>query len=369
MMTKQAVNLSPELSLLLSACFDLPLNEHQVAMLDGKRLLALARWHSVRPHLFSAVQDQSADWVSDLRRECLDINVSNLINTQETIRVIKFLEENQIPVYAYKGCAWAEWLYANLGQREFGDIDILVGVEKYQAALKLVSKAGYSPDPYRIYLLNGTPSVRDAFLRTDYHIPMLRKVSKSTLEFTLEMHWKVAYPRLDFHFPSSEWADFESFQRIQNESLRSFSNEYQFLLLLMHHGGKERWSKLKYLTDLKAYLTKYGSVTDWQYLTGMAQSKGMLKLFRYSLGLLRTLGVEWEKDWPDVRAIPIPPKLLMEWETMPKDSKNSTWAYFQHTLAMRDTFLEKLKIGTTHLRYASEINLLYHKFLWYLKLS
>lgn len=367
-MEQRDIALTPELSLLLSACFDLPLNESQVAKVNGERLLALARWHSVRPHLLSAVQTRAENWVAELRRECLDITVSNLINTQETIQVIKVLEENQIPVYAYKGSMWAEWLYGNLGQREFGDIDLLVGVGGFQKALQLVTQAGYSPDPYRIYLLNGPASVKEAFLRTDYHIPMLRKVSQSTLEFTLEMHWKVAYPRLDFYFPSSEWPDFESFRRIQNESLRSFSNEYQFLLLLMHHGGKERWSKLKYLTDLKAYLITYGSVTDWNLVTEMARSKGMLMLLRYSLGLLKSLGLEWEKGWPDVSLKVIPPRLVTEWESMPEISNNSSWAYFQHSLAMRDTFLERLKIATSHVRYASEFNLLYHKVRWYLKL-
>ena len=137
----------------------------------------------------------------------------------------------------------------------------------------------------------------------------------------------------------------------------------------MHHGGKERWSKLKYLSDVRAYLIRYGSLTDWESVTKIARSKNMLKLFRHSLGLLKSLGLEWKKDWPDVPAIPIHPKLLTEWETMPKDSENSTWAYFQNSLAMRDTFLEKLKIGASHVQYASEFNLLYHKILWYMKLT
>ena len=366
-MEHQGITLSPELSLLFSACFDLPLTESHFSGVDGERLLALARWHSVRPHLLAKVQNRAEDWIAELRRECLDITVSNLINTQETIQIIKVLEENQIPVYAYKGSMWAEWLYGNLGQREFGDIDMLVGVNGFQKALQLVSQAGYSPDPYRIYLLNGTSAVKEAFLRTDYHIPMLRKVLRSTLEFTLEMHWKVAYPRLGFDFPSSEWPEFESFRQVQKESLRSFSNEYQFLLLLMHHGGKERWSKLKYLTDLKAYLITYGSVTDWQAVIELARIKGMMKLFEYSLGLLRCLGPEWMKDWPDVPPVVSPPGLLKEWETMPKVSNNSSWSYLQHSVAMRDTFLERIKVVTSHARYASEFNLLYHKVRWYLK--
>ncbi|MPR32603.1 nucleotidyltransferase domain-containing protein [Salmonirosea aquatica] len=366
-MEKRSVGFSPELSLLISTSIDLPLDEQEMRSVRSDRLLALARWHNVRPQLFSLVQGKNESWVSELRQECLDITVSNLINTQETIRVAKILEENQIPVYAYKGCVWAEWLYGQVGKREFGDIDMLVGVDKYQSALDLVTKAGFSADPYRIYLLNGSPTLRDAFLRTDYHVPMLRKVTGSSLEFTLEMHWKVSYPRLGFHFPSSEWSTFELFHRIQNESLRSFSNEYQFLLLLMHHGGKERWLKLKYIADFATYLSRYGHETDWEVINEMAQKKGIQKLVEHSLGVLRGLGLEWKKEWPDVTPKTLSSSVLKEWENMPKNPKNSTWAYFRHALTMRDTLLDRLKVGKLHLSYASEFSLLYHKALWYLK--
>ena len=368
-MKNNLAHCSPELSLLISTCIGQPINEKEVSKVDGDRLLALARWHNIRPQLFSAVQGESLHWISELRQECLDITISNLINTQETIRVAKILEANSIPVFAYKGCVWAEWLYGQISKREFGDIDLLVGLDKFQYALQLVSEAGFSPDSYRNYLLSGSPSLRAAFLRTDYHVPMQRKISGSSLEFTLEMHWKVAYPRLGFQFPSSEWSTFQSFHQVQNEALRSFSNEYQLLLLLMHHGGKERWSKLKYITDLAAFLSRHGSVTDWQSVTEMARRRGMLRLFRHGLGLLRGLGKEWKEDWPDVPEVPIKLSILKDWENMPVDPKNSTWSYFQHALAMRDTFSEKWEIGTFHLRYAFEINLIYHKFLWYMKLS
>lgn len=356
---------SSELTFLIAACIGLPIESHSTSVINGAHLFNLARWHNVRPQLLSAVQGNTESWITELRQECLEITLSNLINTRETIRVVKILEENQIPVYAYKGCVWAEWLYGQQGRREFGDIDLLVAAEHLSTALKLTSAAGYTPDSYRSHLLNGPSSVKNAFIRTDYHIPMERQVAESTLKFMLEVHWRVAYPRLNFHFPATEWFSNEAYYKIQDESVRSFSNEYQFLLLLMHHGGKERWSKLKYVADLAAYLSKYGHETNWPKVNQMAGRKGMIKLVHYSLGVLRGLGLEWKSEWPDVTPITLPTSVLSKWENMPKTPQNSTWAYFRHALAIRDSFSDRWEIGKLHLSYASEMNLLYHKARWY----
>ena len=357
---------SPELSYLIAVCVGLPIEAHPTSDINGNRLLNLAHWHNARPQLLSVVQGETESWVTELRQQCLEITLSNLINTRETIRIVRILEENQIPVYVYKGCVWAEWLYGQQGKREFGDIDLLVATEYLPSALKFISAAGYTPDSYRSHLLNSSPAVKNAFIRTDYHIPMERQVAESTLKFMLEIHWRVAYPRLNFHFPAKEWSLGEAYYKIQDESLRSFSNEYQFLLLLMHHGGKERWSKLKYVADLAAYLSNYGQETDWPKVNQMAKTKGILKLMHHSLSLLRGLGLEWKAEWPDVLPITLSTRILSEWENMPKTSINSTWAYFRHALAIRDSFLDRLEIGRLHLSYASEVNLLYHKALWYL---
>ena len=356
---------SPELAQLILSCIYEPVGEEQTSKISSSRLLSLARWHNVRPSLLAAVNSFPEEWIGLLRQECLEITLSNLINTRETMRLSSLLEAEGISAFGYKGSLWAEWLYGQQGQREYGDIDLLIGQKDYLQALRLVGEAGYEADSYRQYLLNGPISLRDAFFRTDYHVPMLRREEGSSLEFVLEMHWRVAYPRLKFYFPESEWSVFQQKSTIQSGSILSFSNEYQLLLLVMHHGGKEKWLKLKYLADLAAYLNRYGSKTDWSLVEKLASQKGMLKLVWQGLGMLRGMGMEWKKGWPEIVPLPIHPELLRKWESMPKAAGNSSLSYFYHTLSMRDTFWQKLKIGISHLDYAFELKLLYHKLLWY----
>ncbi len=360
---------SPELALLVSSCISKSEGEVQSSEIRGSKLLSLAQWHNVRPSLLAAVNSYPQEWVGALRQECMEITLSNLINTRETIRLSELLEAEGISAYGYKGCLWAEWLYGQQGHREYGDIDLLVSQADCLPALRVVADAGYKADPYRQYLLNSPASLRNAFFRTDYHVPMLRKEKGSSLEFVLEMHWRVAYPRLKFNFPESEWSDFQQRLNIQNGSILGFSNEYQLLLLIMHHGGKEEWLKLKYLADLAAYLNRYGDNTNWTLVEELASQKGMLKLVWQGLGMLRGMGMEWKDGWPETTPVPIHQELLHKWERMPKAASNSSLSYFFHTLTMRDTFRQKLRIGISHLNYAFEFKLLYHKLLWYTKYS
>ncbi|WP_373513450.1 nucleotidyltransferase family protein [Persicitalea sp.] len=364
--------LSPELALLVSSCLGEPSSETPMPRIlgdSGDRLLSLARWHNVRPALLADFRSSSDNWVTTLRQECLEITLSNLINTRETIRLVSLLQAEGISAYGYKGCVWAEWLHGQQGDREYGDIDLLVGQKDYLRALGLISRVGYEADPYRQYLLNGPVSVREAFLRTDYHVPMLRKESGSSLEFVLEMHWRVAYPRLQFNFPESEWLEFKKEIYVQGKPISGFSNEYQFLLLIMHHGGKEEWLKLKYLSDLSSYLDRHGSETDWKLVEELAGRKGMLTLMWQGLGLLRAMGKPWRVGWADVPPVPVNSALLNKWENMPRASENSSLSYFYNTLATRDTFEQKIGIGISHFQYASELRLLYRKFLWYREYS
>lgn len=364
--------LSPELALLVSSCLGEPSSETPMPRIlgdSGDRLLSLARWHNVRPALLADFRSSSDNWVTTLRQECLEITLSNLINTRETIRLVSLLQAEGISAYGYKGCVWAEWLHGQQGDREYGDIDLLVGQKDYLRALGLISRVGYEADPYRQYLLNGPVSVREAFLRTDYHVPMLRKESGSSLEFVLEMHWRVAYPRLQFNFPESEWLEFKKEIYVQGKPISGFSNEYQFLLLIMHHGGKEEWLKLKYLSDLSSYLDRHGSETDWKLVEELAGRKGMLTLMWQGLSLLRAMGKPWRVGWADVPPVPVNSALLNKWENMPRASENSSLSYFYNTLATRDTFEQKIGIGISHFQYASELRLLYRKFLWYREYS
>ncbi|HEV7378674.1 MAG TPA: nucleotidyltransferase family protein, partial [Dyadobacter sp.] len=256
----------------------------------------------------------------------------------------------------------ADWLYGDVGKREFGDIDLLIDRESFQLALQLLSKAGYKPDSYRSFLLESAART-EAFFRTDYHIP-LENTSSATSSM-VEAHWEVAYPRLHFQFPSSEWKQFHQEYQIRNIRIDAFTNEYQFLLLVVHHGGKEQWSRLKYIADFAAFMTRWGCTIDWNLTANLAREKGIYTLLVQSLGLLKALGLPWKDAWQIKPEEVDTASFVKTWEEMPPAASNSSWPYFVHGMSVHDGIVHKSKVLFKHLKYLTEVNLLIDKARWY----
>jgi hypothetical protein len=357
--------ISSELQLLLASCFqaepaisgDLP---------DQNRLYKLVHYHGVRPVFLSFMHKNNVDLAfrSRLASECQHIAIDNLLSVKELIRISDCLRDHDIKSYAYKGSVWADWLYGNTGHREFGDIDLLIKPEVFSKAVTILGDLGYLPDPYRHYLL-ADPHRRSGFFRTDYHVPLENK--SSAVYSILEAHWQIAYPRLSFDFPAHEWDQFSRSYFLHNLEVNAFDNEYQFLMLLVHHGGKEQWSKLKYIADLSAYMIRYGDQTNWGRVAELSRKKGIHKLFTMSLGLLKALGMGWRERWPVDVVLTDPRPYLKVWETMPDQAANSSWPYFVHGLSVHDGLKHKGKLIVEHVKYLTEWRLLIHKARWYYK--
>jgi hypothetical protein len=358
-------DVSPEISIMLSACFQskVEVSEHGI---DDKLLRNLIRYHGIRPQFldFLYKNDFQINFKDALAKECQQTAIINLLSVKELGKLCDILRANGVVCFAYKGSVWADWLYGNVGKREFGDIDLLIERKSLNAALKIMAEQGYHPDPYRKYLLE-TPDRTKGFFRTDYHVP-LENTSVATSSM-VEAHWQVAYPRLKFDFPEEEWEEFQCDYPLHGNTLNAFRNEYQFLLLLVHHGGKEQWSRIKYIADFAAYMIRYGDQTDWELVERLAKEKGIYTLLTKSLGLLRSLGIDWKSSWPETTEVVDFNPYIKLWLEMPPQVENSTWPYFVHGIRVHDGLKHKSKVLFGHLAYFLEWRLLYDKMRWYSK--
>lgn len=353
---------SDEMSFLLSACLQTELR--QTKSPDESKLKRMVRYHGIRPQFLNYLHQSgiSVSFQKELTEECQRIAFINLLSSRELSGLFNMLKENGVVCYAYKGSVWADWLYGDVGKREFGDIDLLIDRNSFQPALQLLADAGYHPDPYRKFLL-ASRSRTEAFFRTDYHIPLENTTSATSS--MVEAHWEVAYPRLHFQFPSHEWKRFHKEYPIQNMRIDAFSNEYQFLLLLVHHGGKEQWSRLKYIADFAAFMIRWGHAIDWNLVAYLAREKGIYTLLARSLGLLKSLGLPWRNEWqiqPDAVDVT---SFIKTWTEMPPAASNSSWPYFVHGMSVHDGLKHKSKVLFKHLKYLSEAGLLMDKARWY----
>lgn len=357
------IKVPDSLRLLLNACFQLG-TAGSVNSVDQNTLRRLLRYHGIRPQFldYTTQSGYRPDFLSELSQECQHIAISHLLSLNELGLISKALKEQKVKFFAYKGSLWADWLYGNVGKREYGDIDLLIDDRDFNKALSILGSLEYLPDSYRTYLLE-TPERTKAFFRTDYHIPLENvKVVNSSM---VEAHWEIAYPRLRFEFPSTEWEQYQTEYNVQGTKLSAFQNEYQLLLLIVHHGGKEEWCKLKYIADLAAYLIRYGDTTDWKRVEKISKEKGIFKLVMKSLGLIKAFGMPWKESWPVVTSDQDIQPYINRWMSMPDLATNSTWPYFIHGLTIRDGLKHKAKVLWGHLSYFVEFPLLATKIKWY----
>ncbi|SEI42493.1 Uncharacterised nucleotidyltransferase [Dyadobacter sp. SG02] len=360
---------SAELLLILDACLGSQ-DDRDIGPVDVDELYKLAEYHQVRPQLLSYLNERGImpEFQAMLRKDCQQIAFENMIAARELADISNLLKSHGIDTYAYKGSLWADWLYGNISQREFGDIDILIPEGSFSKAYELLTaERGYVADEYRRYLL-GNPKTRESFFRTDYHIPMMSPPDKP-MQWVLEAHWRIAYPRLLFEFPSREWEKYKEDFTFLGSSIHAFQREYQVLMLLVHHGGKEEWSKLKYVADFAAYMRKFGSVTDWDKVTEIAKQKGIFTLLAQSTGLLRALGMEWKKEWPLFETNSLSGSYLQNWEVRKKDPSNSTWPYFKHGLSIHDGIKHRTRLVVSHFQYFTEFQLIWSKFRYKRRLA
>jgi len=351
------------MEMMLSACFQSKTGKITVGA-DHNYLKSMVRYHGIRPQFLDFLHQNKLEvnFQKTLGQECQQIAIVNLLSVKELGKLSDSLKDDEVRCFAYKGSVWASWLYGNVVKREFGDIDLLIERRSLSKALKIMAGQGYRPDPYREYLLK-TPDRTKGFFRTDYHIP-LENTSVATSSM-VELHWQVAYPRLKFDFPENEWEQYQADCLLHGSMFNAFKNEYQFLLLLVHHGGKEQWSRIKYIADFAAYMIRHGSQTNWHLVENLAREKGIYTLLIKSLGLLKSLGIKWNSAWPEpTEAVDINPYVKL-WLEMPPQAENSTWPYFVHGLTVHDGLKHKSKVLFGHLAYFMEVRLLYNKMRWY----
>jgi hypothetical protein len=291
--------------------------------------------------------------------------LSSLRLAAEILKINRLASDRKIPIYFYKGQVWSQWIYNDLKMRPPGDIDVFVPSNYLFPLIEaLIQTEGYTIHPYHKHLLSGPKESRAAFLKSDYHIP-LEKIDESGKTLSVvELHWEIAYPRLCFDFSPNDFPSRGAVLDFAGSQVPVVTNEFQFLLLIVNHGGKENWKQLRYLVDLKAFIDKFGDTLDWDSVQQMAKEKGISKLLSNSLGLLKGAGYPWRSSLPEVREVPQIQKYFNQWKQLPPEPSNMSWRYFWHSITTRDRS-RTASIFISHLRFLTDFRLHRQKLKWY----
>lgn len=253
----------------------------QAEISDEAELIRLLEFHSIRLLAYSGLN--GTDQLPVVRQFCHDFSRNQaLLSLQQQVelaRVSEILLEKNIDCLPMKGVLFAKSIYGNKQLREFSDIDILVRREDAAKTLEVLFKDGYLRNNQAMGLLKPsffTPTeiISDPVF---YEFPLFKK------GIHIDFHWDMAYDFLPFD------VDVDAFFRnseMDRDGVRKPSLPYLFLGLLIHHGGKECWLKIKNLVDLSAFLKQYPHA-DWEEIFKLVEAAKLLNSLKNGLWLLQ----------------------------------------------------------------------------------
>ncbi len=119
---------------------------------DWQAIAQLADYHEVEGLLWSALRHQSLPpALAEHWRERYYITaLRNDMRLEEFQRIQQLLRAESIEVALLKGMAFAPTIYRSLGQRQMGDIDLLIQRADLQRACAVLFAAGYGLSPYTL---------------------------------------------------------------------------------------------------------------------------------------------------------------------------------------------------------------------------
>jgi hypothetical protein len=266
---------SPEARLIL-ACSRTCINLETYALieellqedLDWVYLIKTAQTNGVTPLLCHNLLNRYAEFIPQkyldwLKRFSKEHAGNNLYQTMELLKVIRLLENQNIPTLPFKGPTLAAQIYGDVGLRQFCDLDILVHRKNVGKSLKILAEQGYHPT---------SPPAWSA------RFPTLVKGRKDVAlvnekrSVRIELHWRLSGTH--FNLPvrkESLWMNLKTVA-LASQPVRTLPLDDSLLYLTLH-GSRHGWMRLAWICDIAELLRIHQSV-DWQALLLQAGSLG-----------------------------------------------------------------------------------------------
>ena len=193
---------------------------------DGNEMVWWAIARQAGPFLYkklSELQVQVPDFaLQAFKQSWLKTLSRNMVLIAHFSEVMTTLNDVGISVIAMKGIYLSEWLYTEVGLRQFSDIDLLVKPEDGERALSVMREMGYQqakselPEDIQLKLLPA-------------HYPAMIKNGVS-VEIHTRLHSRVTDYEIDI---PSLWAASQT-KEIHNVSTGVFCTEHLLLTLIQH---------------------------------------------------------------------------------------------------------------------------------------
>ncbi|RMD98763.1 MAG: hypothetical protein D6812_12895 [Deltaproteobacteria bacterium] len=245
---------------------------------DPLRLMDLAARHGMMPLLYRHLAAHAPGALErgalrQLPAYCHATRFHNRLLARELLTACRMLHENGILAIPFKGPTLAVLAYGDLALRQFGDIDLMVPRRDARKARERLSEVGFMP-------ARPLSAEREGIYLDNYHAYSLEKG-----EIQLDLHWRLAQRSFAFDIDLSLLSGRLVSVRLLEEEIPTFAPS-DLLLILAVHASKHLWTRLIWICDIAALVSRHPDV-DWGALLAFARRCGARRMLLLALFLAR----------------------------------------------------------------------------------
>jgi hypothetical protein len=254
---------------------------------EWRMVAELAQQHGVEPLLYHNLKPLNmalpGEMVDELKQEYRQNALRNMRLYKELNKLLRLLQENEIPVIVLKGAYLAEAVYANIALRTMGDVDLLVKKDDLlRIEQKLLALGCVSVDCNRV------------IAQDNYHFGY--KLPRSGL--SVEMHWMIADSTFPFQIDTEGlWSRAQPVILAQAPTL-VLSPEDLMLHLCLHMVTHAYEMSIRMFCDIDELVRRQGTELNWQEIGARARQWNVVHSVYLILRLAQELlGAAVPADW------------------------------------------------------------------------
>ena len=215
--------------------------------------------------------------VSRLKKLYQQIVQWNLVQSNQLIKVLKILNENNIHAIPIKGPVISMQAYGDIGFRMFQDLDILISHRDFISVFNLLCLNGYQP--------SRDLSAKRKKLWKRYRRDIEFKKNKTLID----IHQRITQAHSAFDLPDDQFKE-KNFVEILNNKVPVLSLEETILYLIIN-STKDQWNMLRMIADL-SFLIHSNPEIKWDYVLERSKNMGIRRMMLTGLYLISKITVE-----------------------------------------------------------------------------
>ncbi|NWF98344.1 MAG: nucleotidyltransferase family protein [Nitrospirae bacterium] len=244
------------------------------ASFDYQKIYEIAALNGVAPLLYRNLQnfENLPQFFKDrLNNAYMHSLKNNVLNAEETLKLLDFLQKEKIQAIPLKGSIASEIIFNDSGIYPATDIDILIRPEDMEKSERIILRCGYEKIRF--------PEPKD-LLSSHYHFIYKKE------NFFLELHWNLV--KRYFVVPPDFWWQEIVTLNYSGIELKSLSPE-RYIIYTVFRLFDHCFSPLKFFVLVSGLISKYEKEIDWEKLLFYAGYYKMERLIVFTLKLLNEL--------------------------------------------------------------------------------